>query len=110
MDVSFGSKRLQKLCSSEAEMRSKLGPECADKLMRRLAELGAATTLEDLRTLPGPRCHELTGDRKGLLSVDLKHPQRLLFQPVPPRPLLPAGGLDWSGVKAVVIEAIEDTH
>jgi|GEM_PF-2103459 len=24
--------------------------------------------------------------------------------------MLPAGGLDWSGVRAVVIEEIEDTH
>jgi proteic killer suppression protein len=110
MEVAFGSKRMQKLCSSEAEMRGKLGPECAEKLMRRLAEFKAATTLQDLRALPGPRCHELTGDLKGLLSVDLKHPQRLLFRPTPPPPLLPAGGLDWGMVKGVIVERIEDTH
>jgi len=57
------------------------------------------------------RCHELTGDRKGQLSVDLKHPYRLIFEPNnDPRPSKPDGGLDWAMVSAVRILEITDTH
>lgn len=57
------------------------------------------------------RCHELTGDRAGQLSIDLDHPYRLVFRPdhVPP-PQRPEGGLDWSQVTAILIIEVVDTH
>ena len=76
-----------------------------------MAELGAATTLEDMRLLPGARCHELTGDRKGQLAVDLVHPLRLVFEPDhDPQPEKADGGLDWIAVTKVVIVEIVDYH
>lgn len=75
-----------------------------------MADLKAVPTLEHLRNLPG-RLHELVGDRKGELSLDVKHPYRLLFKPADdPPPTKPDGGLDWSLITAVTIIAIEDTH
>ena len=65
----------------------------------RLDDLAAAETLEIVRVLPG-RCHELHGDLDGVLSLDLDHPYRLLFEPTEPPPRLPDGGLDQA----------EDTH
>ena len=60
----------------------------------------------------GPeRCHELTGGRKGQLSVDLEHPYRLIFIPNhEPIPRKPDGGLDWKLVTSIMIIGIEDTH
>ncbi len=53
----------------------------------------------------------MSGNRKGQLSLDLKHPYRLLFEPaVDPVPLKPDGGLDWGQVTAVRIVEIKDTH
>jgi len=49
--------------------------------------------LEIVRALPG-RCHELHGNLDGVLSLDLEHPYRLLFEPTEPPPRLPDGGLD----------------
>ena len=67
--------------------------------------------LEDLRNLPQARCHELTGDYRGMLAVDLEQPKRLIFQPDHnPRPEKDDGGLDWEQVTAVVILAIADYH
>lgn len=69
------------------------------------------TVLSDIRNLPGPRCHELTGDREGQLSVDLDHPYRLLFEPADdPIPIKPDMGLDWTRVTAVRILEVTDTH
>src|SRR5690606_31003608 len=54
-------------------------------------------------------CHELTGNRKGDMTVDLEHPYRLVFRPNPPPPLKEDGGLDWTQVRAVIICDVEDT-
>jgi len=87
------------------------GPQQARLIRRRLDELKAATILDEIRTLPQPRCHELTGDRSGQLSVDLNHPYRLLFRPYNnPIPLKPDGGLDWTEVTQIEILGVEDTH
>lgn len=85
----------------------------AKRLQLRLDDLRAAAHLGLFggpTPLPG-RCHELVADRKGELSLDLIHPQRLLFRPaaVPP-PARPDGGLDWTQMFAVEITGIEDTH
>jgi proteic killer suppression protein len=85
-------------------LRSKL-------LKRRLNELQAADTLDLLRRLPQTRCHELKGNRKGQLSVDLDHPYRLIFEPADsPLPKKTDGGLDWNKVTKVMIIGVEDTH
>lgn len=74
-------------------------------------ELSAAFSLNDISKLPPPRCHELIGNRKGQFSVDLEHPYRLIFIPADdPLPVLPDGGLDWSGVTEIEIIEIADTH
>jgi proteic killer suppression protein len=80
-------------------------------VMRRLDELRDVEVLADLRSLPQVRCHELTGDRKGELSVDLRGPYRFLFEPAnDPVPLKPDGGLDWLRVTVVRILEVTDTH
>ena len=87
------------------------GTNRAKLLGRRLDELRGAACLADISRLPPPRCHELTGNLSGCLSVDLDHPYRLLFavanEPIPRRD---DGGLDWAGVTAVEVLKIEDTH
>lgn len=110
MQIHFRTRKLEKVCTGHKEGIKKLGPECARKLRARMADLDAASTLSDMRNLPG-RLHELTGNRHGQLSLDLKHPYRLLFRPaVEPTPRTEDGGLDYSQIDAVQIVDIEDTH
>jgi len=76
-----------------------------------LNELAAAETLEDMRQLPGARCHELAGDLTGQLAVDLAHPYRLVFSPDhDPLPTKDDGGLNWPEVTAICIESVVDYH
>jgi len=85
----------------------------AKKLKIVLAQLKAAPNLGVLAPPMSPphRCHELTGNRKGQLTVDLDHPYRLVFEPNHnPLPERAEGGLDWNFVTAIVIQGIEDTH
>ncbi len=83
----------------------------ARRLKLRLAELRAAVTLQDICRTPPARCHELTGDRKGQLSVDLQYPYRLIFKPDhSPLPRKADGGLDLDRVTKVIVIEVVDTH
>ncbi len=74
-------------------------------------ELKAASCLDDISRVPPPRCHQLSGNRIGQLSVDLEHPYRLLLIPANnPIPVTHDGGLDWAKVNEVEIIEIADTH
>lgn len=113
MDIRFAESKLQKECNDERLLQRKHGARRAKLLMNRLSVLSLATHLSDLG-LPyqGPmRCHELTGNRAGQLSIDLDHPYRLIIVPDhDPQPARPDGGLDWNGVTAIKIIEIADTH
>ena len=111
MVIYFKTKRLQKICSNTNESIKKLGSKMARKLQQRLMELKAASSLADISKVPPPRCHQLSGDRGGQLSVDLEHPYRLLFIPAnDPIPVKQDGGLDWAKVTEIEIVEIVDTH
>ena len=111
MEVSFASGKLQKVCNSSKKLRGEYGPRMADLIQQRLAELADADTLEDMRMIPGARCHELTQNLKGLLAVGLVHPDRMVFRPnESPLPKKQDGGLDWSKVKHIEIAGIGDYH
>jgi plasmid maintenance system killer protein len=110
VDVLFANKKLQKLCESRRALQRDHGQSCARKLMGRLQDLEASTSLEDMRTLPGS-CHELAGDRAGQLAIRLSDGKRLIFEPAEnPPPAKPDGGLNWTEVTAVRVLAIEDYH
>jgi len=111
MLVFFRSKKLQKICSSAREIQKTFGASRAKKLQQRLLELAAADHLGQISRLPPARCHEMTGDRQGQLSVDLDHPFRLFFIPADdPVPRKADGGLDWDAVTAIEILGIDDPH
>lgn len=110
VDITFESDSLGEELTEERERKKEYGHSCSKKIKRRLDDLRAAKCLQDFRHLPG-RCHELKGDLKGVLSLDVDHPYRLLFVPDhDPVPAKDDGGLDWTQVTAVRIIGIEDTH
>jgi proteic killer suppression protein len=112
LDIYFKNKKLEKVFNEEAQLNKIHGAKRAQRIRIRLADLRAASSLMEFwPPYKAPaRCHELTGNRKGQLSVDLDLPYRLIFVPDDPIPKLEDGGLDWSKVTAIRIEGIEDTH
>lgn len=111
MVILFENAKLEKECNIENLMVKRFGAKRSRLLKRRLTELAAAGTLEDLRYLPQARCHELKGNLKGYLSVDLDHPYRLIFEPADnPLPRKADGGLDWLRITKIRISGMEDTH
>ena len=111
MEILFKTEGLGKDLTDEKRRIRKYGLEQARLLRLRLDQFRAADTLADIARLPGPRCHEYALNRKGQLSVDLRHPYRLIFESADdPVPRKLDGGLDWSGVRAVRILEIYDPH
>ena len=111
MEISFRTRKLQKMCNSKKDMQKDLGTRNAEQLAQRINELKAADTLADMRCLPAARCHELKQDRKGQFAVDLVHPKRLVFvhdhDPVPAKD---DGGLDWTQITRILVVEITDYH
>lgn len=113
MEIRFADRKLEKECNDARLLQRRHGERRAKLLMSRLAVLDGARSLSDIGPpYRGPmRCHELTGDRAGQLSIDLDHPYRLIFQPDnDPPPLRADGGLNWHSVTAIRILGVEDTH
>lgn len=110
VEISFASRKLKQLCESEKELRKAYGSDGAKKATRRLSDLRAAATLEDMRNLPG-RVHELTGDRKGQLAIDLAGAWRLILAPTSGWPAEKAeGARAWTTIDAVTVLEITDYH
>lgn len=111
MDVGFSSPHIAKVCSNAGLRVRRLGPERADKVLRRLDQMTAAHDLAEFRDLPQARCHQLKGDLDEQFSVDLDGPYRLLFEVADsPIPRLPDGGIDLKSVRAIRVIDIQDTH
>jgi proteic killer suppression protein len=111
MLISFHTQRLEKECNDLKLLTRRYGDVQAKLIARRLAELAAADNLAALRTLPQIRAHELRGNLAGQISLDVKHPYRLLIAPDyddPPRKK--DGGLDWQRTTKVKILGVVDTH
>lgn len=111
MDIIYSKRKLHKTLTHQRRLIKKYGAEQAQVIRRRLDELRDANTLADFRDNASARCHELKGNRAGQLSLDLRHPYRLIIIPADdPIPLKDDGGLDWSQVTKVEIIGVEDTH
>jgi len=109
--ILFANSKLQKEFSDDRKLIQARGERQAKLIRRRLSELKAANTLADMWKLPAARCHELTGNLKGMVSLDLDYPYRLLVsvsgESVQHRS---DGGLVHDSVTAVIIERVGDTH
>lgn len=113
IDIEFASKKLRKQFNEEKEMLKAFGQKRAKRIKVVMTALRAAPSLGAFAPpfSPPHRCHELTGNKKGRLSLDLDGPYRLIIQPInEPLPERPEGGLDWNRVTVIKVLGVEDTH
>lgn len=103
------SRKMKKICDSARRMDAELG-ELAKPLRRRLAELEAAESLDELRRIANG-FHILTGNLKGYFALRLSANYRLICRPADnPIPQRPDGSWDLCAIKAVVVECVKDYH
>ncbi|NJL73451.1 MAG: killer suppression protein [Candidatus Competibacteraceae bacterium] len=111
MQISYINKKLAKLLGDRKATVREYGPDNGKRILLRLDQMAAAETLAELAKLPQTRVHELKADRNEQISVDVKHPYRLLL--VPDHPEIPRkedGGLDHTRITKVTVLGIADTH
>lgn len=108
MKITFADKELEKLANDDRTMLKVLGKIRASIFRRRLIQMLEASTLEDLRLLPG-NYHELRNDRRGQWACDLGQPYRLVFTPHEhPIPSNKDGQFIW--IKITGLELLEITN
>lgn len=110
MEITFKTNKLEKQLTNSSETLKTYGSN-AKKILQRIAELSAANNLAEMVFLPAARCHELKGNRKGEIAVDIIKNDRIVFIPNhDPLPLKDDSGLDWSLVTDIEIIFVGDYH
>lgn len=111
MQLFFKTGKLAKQFNSDRELKRVHGDRQAALIRECFDDLEAVECLADMWLLPQHRCHQLAGNLKGVFSLDLVHPYRLLFRPADdPLPLLEDRGIDLAKVESVEILRAENTH
>lgn len=110
MDITFTNKKLEELANNDRKRLKEFGKLRSDKFKIRLAQLRAATNLEEVRFLPG-NFHELINNRKGQWACDLDQPYRLVFMPhEQPIPTNEHGQYVWIEITEVEVIEIVNYH
>jgi hypothetical protein len=105
LELAFDNKLLRQICESEAKARSELGASVAGRLKRRLADLRAAASVDEL---VAGRPRELEGADGRSIVVDLDDNDRIVFSANHSTvPVLESSAVDWSKVSRVKILRIE---
>lgn len=107
MEIDYKSKKLETELTTDKKIIKAYGAQQARKIRQRIGELAAADNLSEISNLPPARLHLLIGDRKGLYSVDIVHPYRLLFRAYD---LNGVENSEKSQLKKITIEKVENTH
>lgn len=77
MEVRYATRRIEKICTNDREMKRKLDADIAKKLRLRIVELHNVESFVDLLRGTG-RWEQLTGDRAGQWSARLTANWRLI--------------------------------
>ena len=79
MEVRFRTQKLRKQYEKSAEAVKAYGPEVARKYVQRIEIIKVTKNMDELKRLPGLRCHELHGDFAGKWAINLTGFYRLIF-------------------------------
>ncbi|MFB3887108.1 MAG: type II toxin-antitoxin system RelE/ParE family toxin [Thermodesulfobacteriota bacterium] len=111
MLISYKNTKLEKEFCDLKLLKRRWGDRQGYLIAQRLDQIRAADNLAVLARLPQLRVHELKGNRKGQISIDVRQPYRLLIVPDHEEmPLKEDGGLDWPKVTKIKVLGVEDIH
>lgn len=79
MIIEYRTQKLRKVCTLASVAQRKYGAEMAFQIQKRIQEIDAAESVEQMVQYCIGRCHPLKGDRTGQFAVDLVQPHRLVF-------------------------------
>lgn len=79
MEIRFRTRKLRRQYEDHREGERAYGARVARRYVERVNIIKQARDVEELKQLPGLRCHELRGDRGGQWAVVLTGFHRLIF-------------------------------
>ncbi len=79
MEIQFRKKRLRKQYQDVKAATREYGAEVARLYIGRINIIKSAKDIKVLTSLPGLKCHELKGDRRGEWAINLTGFWRLIF-------------------------------
>ncbi|MBN1319630.1 MAG: type II toxin-antitoxin system RelE/ParE family toxin [Thermoleophilia bacterium] len=78
MRIRFRTNKLQKWFEDSKTGQRALGQEVARRYIQRIQIIQQTKDVDELRSLPGLRCHSLAGDREGTYAINLTGFDRLI--------------------------------
>ena len=108
MELAFATRFIREICENESTATREFGKEVTGKLKRRLADLRAATAVEDL-VVGHPR--EIDARGFGRFAIDLCEGYYIVFAANHADiPMVESGGVNWSKVSRVKILKIANEN
>jgi hypothetical protein len=105
LQIAFETKPLRNVCENEQQAANELGPAVAAALKARLADLFAASSVDDLVV---GRLRPIGGPDSNCMALDLCDGWILRFQANhPTNPVDDAGNLEWVRVTRIKVMSIE---
>ncbi len=105
VEIAFATRQLRDICEKEASAVDAFGVAGVGALKRRLADLRAANSVEDL---VAGRPTQLDGADAGQLSIPLtKNLRMVLSANHPHNPTTENGDINWAQVRRVKLQRIE---
>lgn len=80
MKVEYRNGSIRKVCTIASIAEKKYGTRMAELIHRRVDQIEAADSVEQLIQFQIGRCHPLHQNREGQYAMDLVHPMRLVFE------------------------------
>ena len=80
MKVEYKNRSIEKVCTIASIAEKKYGTRMAELIHRRVDQIIAAESVEQLIQFQIGRCHPLHQNREGQYAMDLVHPMRLVFE------------------------------
>ncbi|MBN2796524.1 MAG: plasmid maintenance system killer protein [Clostridia bacterium] len=104
MLIEYSSNKLEKILNSPRLIKKHYGKN-SNRLVIRLSELRAATSLSDIPDVPPPRRHKLTAEYDGCWGIDYSKNFRIILKPIGSFEIH-----DLSTIKEVMIIDLRDYH
>ena len=80
MIITYKDRKLEKICTDINVAQIAYGAEMAERIHKRICDISAYFSVEQLIENHVGRCHPLKNNRKGQYAMDLVHPYRLVFE------------------------------
>jgi hypothetical protein len=105
VELAFESRTLREICEDDSISRKRLGNEVSQKLIVRLADLRAVSSVQDL---PAGYPYDIKGEEV-LFEICQGYQLRVVSNH-PDNPVTDSGSVDWSRVYRIKIIEIADRH